>query len=300
MHLGNGIICPVTGIPMLAIAGITAYYAYKKAKTDFTKDKILPTVILTALVFSLQMINFSIPQTGSSGHIIGALLLSVLLGPYIAFLAMCSILLVQSLFFADGGLLALGCNIFNMGFLACFIAYPLLYKPLADKNKPVLGIILASIAALQFGSIGVVLEGALSGSVQTNSIMHFTGLMQAVHLVIGIVEGTVTGIIFSLSKTVNFKKFYSSLGFISLVLAGFICKYASTKPDGLEWSLLNISDSVSMQTQGILYRISELIQSKTAVFNMFPSTAGNITGMITVVILMYLLCVFLNKKVLKS
>ena len=107
MHLGNGIICPVTGIPMLAIAGITAFYAYKNMKKDFNKDKILLTVTLTGLVFALQMINFAIPTTGSSGHIVGAVLLSALLGPYAAFLAMCSILLVQSVFFADGGLLAL-------------------------------------------------------------------------------------------------------------------------------------------------------------------------------------------------
>ena len=149
MHLGNGIICPVTGIPMLALAGAAAFYAYKKARKDFSKDKILPAVAVTGLVFALQMINFAIPQTGSSGHIVGGVLLAAILGPYAAFLAMCSILLVQSVFFADGGLLALGCNIFNMGFLACFVAYPLLYKPLADRKKSVAGAILASVAALQ-------------------------------------------------------------------------------------------------------------------------------------------------------
>ncbi|MFR1477004.1 MAG: energy-coupling factor ABC transporter permease [Hydrogeniiclostridium mannosilyticum] len=135
MHLGNGIICPVTGIPMLAIAAGTAFYAYKKARRDFTKDKILPTVALTALVFALQMINFAIPSTGSSGHIVGGMLLAALLGPYAGFLAMCSILIVQAVFFADGGLLALGCNIFNMGFLACFAAYPLIFKPLPTETK---------------------------------------------------------------------------------------------------------------------------------------------------------------------
>ena len=104
MHLGNGIICPVTGIPMLAAAGIAAYYAYKKAKTDFTKNKIFTTVAATTLVFALQMINFAIPQTGSSGHIVGGILLAILLGPAAAFLAMCAILLVQAVFFADGGI----------------------------------------------------------------------------------------------------------------------------------------------------------------------------------------------------
>ena len=70
MHLGNSIICPVTGIPMLAAAGVAAYFAYKKAKTDFSKDKIFKTVAATGLVFAMQMINFAIPETGSSGHIV--------------------------------------------------------------------------------------------------------------------------------------------------------------------------------------------------------------------------------------
>ncbi len=74
------------------------------------------------------MINFSIPQTGSSGHFIGAILLAILLGPNIAYIAMSVIITIQAIFFNDGGILALGCNIFNMGFLACYVAYPFIYK----------------------------------------------------------------------------------------------------------------------------------------------------------------------------
>jgi len=233
MHLGNGIICPVTGIPMLAIAAGTAFYAYKKARRDFTKDKILPTVALTALVFALQMINFAIPSTGSSGHIVGGMLLAALLGPYAGFLAMCSILIVQAVFFADGGLLALGCNIFNMGFLACFAAYPLIFKPLANRNKAVFGIILASVAALQLGSIAAVIEGALSGSIAISSVLNFTGLMQAIHLPIGIVEGLVSGLVMVAAKFVDSKKLSIGFGAISLILAGIISQYASTKPEDL-------------------------------------------------------------------
>lgn len=164
MHLGNSIICPIAGIPMLAAMGVAAFWAFKNAKKDFTKDKVLPTVALTSLVFGLQMVNFTIPATGSSGHLVGALLLAVLLGPHAGFLAICSILLVQALFFADGGLMALGCNIFNMGFLACFLVYPFVYKPLAENKYAVLGAILSSVAALQLGSIAVVAESFISGS----------------------------------------------------------------------------------------------------------------------------------------
>jgi cobalt/nickel transport system permease protein len=73
------------------------------------------------------MINFTIPGTGSSGHLGGGMILAILLGPYAGFLTMASLLVVQSLFFADDGLMALGRNIFNLGFFPCFIAYPFIF-----------------------------------------------------------------------------------------------------------------------------------------------------------------------------
>ncbi len=299
MHLGNGIICPMTGIPMLAVAAGTAFYAFKHAKQDFTKDKILPAVALTTLVFALQMINFALASTGSSGHIVGAILLSIFLGVHTAFLAMCAILVVQAVFFADGGLLALGCNIFNMGFLACFAAYPLLFKPLSERNKPVLGAILASVGALQLGSIAVVIESALSGSIALSSILSFTGLMQAIHLPIGIIEGVITGGIYAISKFTSTKNLSIGFGAMSILLGCFISQYASQKPDGLEWSLLSISDSVVSQTQGFLYNISELVQAKTAVLSSMTPVFGNITGILTVSAIMYVLCLMISSKAVK-
>lgn len=292
MHLGNGFICPVTGLPMLAVAAGTAFYAFKKAKKDLTKDKIMPAVMLSALVFALQMINFAIPATGSSGHIVGGVLLAALIVPFAAFLAMCSILLVQAVFFADGGLFALGCNIFNMGFLACFVAYPFLFKPLEERNKPVLGAIIASVAALQFGSIAVVLEGALSGSIQLSSLLNFTALMQAIHLPIGLVEGIVTGAVVVIAKQVKPANLSIAFGGISLILAGFISQYASTKPDGLEWSLLNISDAFISQTQSSLYAISEALQAKTSILLNFAPSIANIAGLMILAVLMYFACSF--------
>ena len=300
MHLGNGIICPVTGIPMLAIAGITAFYAYKNMKKDFNKDKILLTVTLTGLVFALQMINFAIPTTGSSGHIVGAVLLSALLGPYAAFLAMCSILLVQSVFFADGGLLALGCNIFNMGFLACFVAYPLLYKTFASKNKSFTAAVLASVGALQLGAIAVVAESFFSGSVEASGISNFALLMQAIHLPIGIVEGIVTGGIVIAAKFIGEKKLSIFSGTAAFVLAGVISNYASQKPDGLEWSLLSISDSVVMQTQNTFYSISEAVQAKTSIFASMPYTVGSVAGLIVIGCIIYLGCIWVNNRMVKE
>ena len=295
MHLGNSIICPVTGIPMLVAAGAMVVWAFKKAKKDFTKDSILPAVALTSFVFALQMINFSIPTTGSSGHIVGAILLAALLGPYTGFLAICGILLVQALFFADGGLMALGCNIFNMGILACFAAYPLIYKPLADRKRPVTGAILASIAALQLGSIAVVIESFISGS--TSNFAMFASLMQSIHFAIGIIEGIFTAaVIVIANKTAISKKFSYCISGLALILAGFISQYASTKPDGLEWSLLNMSESFVEQTQGYFYNLSEIIQAKTAILSQIPAIPANILGLLAVAAVMYAACIILTNK----
>ncbi|MGN0015631.1 MAG: energy-coupling factor ABC transporter permease [Candidatus Gastranaerophilaceae bacterium] len=297
MHLGNGIICPVTGIPMLVLAGAAAFYAFKKARNNFSKDKMMPAV--TTLVFAMQMINFSIPMTGSSGHVVGGVLLAAILGPFSAFLAMCSILIVQSVFFADGGLLALGCNIFNMGFLACFVAYPFLYKPLADKNKPLLGAVLASVAALQFGSLAVVAEGVLSGSIQLSNAVSFAALMQLIHLPIGIAEGIVTAAVILIFKSTDIKKSSILFGGTAFMLAGFIAQYASQKPDGLEWALLKISDSLVLQTQGAIYVLAETIQSKTAIFSEVSSSFANIFGVIAVACIIYTAMKFVNLKAIK-
>lgn len=295
MHLGNSIICPVTGIPMIIAAGAAAFWAFKKAKKDFNRENILPTIALTGFVFALQMINFSIPSTGSSGHIVGGLLLAALLGPYAGFLAICSILLVQAVFFADGGLMALGCNIFNMGFLACFVAYPFVYKPLAENRRTALGAILASIIALQLGSIAVVAESALSGSTSAD-VGLFASLMQSIHLAIGLVEGVFTAAVILIAQRATQKPFIYSIAGISLILAGVISQFASSKPDGLEWSLINMSDAFTVQTQGYIYSASELIQSKAAILTQMPSIPANIAGLTLTALLMIAICKLLTVK----
>ena len=91
--------------------------------------------VMGAFIFAAQMINFTIPGTGSSGHIVGGILLSCLLGAWPAFLTLSSVLIIQSLLFADGGILAMGWNIINMAASSCLIAYPLIMKPFLDKFK---------------------------------------------------------------------------------------------------------------------------------------------------------------------
>ena len=167
MHMADALISPAVGGTMwAATAGLTVYSA-RKLKEDLDEHLVPLMGVLGAFIFAAQMLNFTIPATGSSGHLGGGMILAILLGPYAAFLVMASVLTIQALFFADGGLLALGCNIFNLGFFPCFIAYPFIYKKIVGaqptQGRILLGAMAAAILSLQMGAFGVVLETLFSG-----------------------------------------------------------------------------------------------------------------------------------------
>ncbi len=195
MHMADALISPAVGGTMwVTTAGLIAWCARKVKETR--DDRLVPMMgVLGAFIFTAQMINFSIPVTGSSGHLGGGLILAILLGPYAAFLVIASVLSVQALFFADGGLLALGCNIFNLGFFPAFIAYPLVYRLIAGKDRvgtrAWIAALVAGIIGLQLGTCGVVVETKLSG-ISELPFKSFLLIMQPIHLAIGIVEGLAT------------------------------------------------------------------------------------------------------------
>jgi cobalt/nickel transport system permease protein len=158
MHMADALLSPAVGGTMgAATAGLIAYCSHK-VRTELDTYKVPLMGVLGAFIFAAQMINFSIPGTGSSGHLGGGLLLAILLGPHAAFLTIASVLVIQALFFADGGLLALGCNIFNLGFLPAFIAYPFIYKifinSASTRRRMSFFTIIAAVVALQLGASG--------------------------------------------------------------------------------------------------------------------------------------------------
>lgn len=110
MHMADALLTPaVAGVMYAAsavVAGASIVELHKEEKQDLTSAaKKLPTMaVMSALVFAGQMINYTIPGTGSSGHLCGGLLLTSVLGPWAGFLSMIVILTIQCLFFADGGL----------------------------------------------------------------------------------------------------------------------------------------------------------------------------------------------------
>jgi cobalt/nickel transport system permease protein len=225
--------------------------------------------VLGAFVFAAQMINFTIPATGSSGHLGGGLLLAILLGPSAAFLTISSVLMVQALFFADGGLLALGCNMFNLGVFPAFIANPFIYKKMVGRNpqqsRMVVAAIIAAVVGLQFGSFGVVLQTVASGVVSI-PFDTFLLLMQPIHLAIGIVEGVVTALVVSfvyrarpeVLESVLQDKPLGEFPIRSLIITfliaatligGVLSWFASEYPDGLEWSIAKITGSEELPEQ---------------------------------------------------
>jgi len=261
MHMADALISPAVGGAMwAATAGLTVYSA-KKLKKNLDEHRVPLMGVLGAFIFAAQMINFTIPGTGSSGHLGGGMILAILLGPSAAFLVMASVLTIQALFFADGGLLALGCNIFNLGFFPCFLAYPFIYQKIVGaeptQGRILSGAMVAAIIGLQLGAFGVVLETLFSG-VSELTFSTFVLLMQPIHLGIGIVEGLVTAAVVSFvwkahphtlamvktaapARAHSHKPLLIGLALFAVVAGGMLSWFASTHPDGLEWSIKGVA-----------------------------------------------------------
>ncbi|MFZ4855102.1 MAG: energy-coupling factor ABC transporter permease [Desulfuromonadaceae bacterium] len=285
MHMADALISPAVGGALWAASAAVIAYCSKKVRSGMN-DGIVPLMgVMGAFIFSAQMINFTIPVTGSSGHLGGGMILAVLLGPYAAFLTIASVLVVQALFFADGGLLALGCNIFNLGFFPAFIAYPLIYKKIVGSTptpqKISAASLLAAITGLQLGAFGVVLETAASG-VSSLPFVPFLTIMQPIHLAIGVVEGVVTASVISfvykarpeiLQSAINTGPVTARplrnvlLGFLlaALLTGGILSWFASGHPDGLEWSIAKVTGQ-ELHKEKKLQKNSKISTSFTGLF----------------------------------
>ena len=285
MHMADALLSPAVGGTLWTVTAGTIAFCARKVQQDLDDRKIPLMGVLGAFIFAAQMINFTIPATGSSGHLGGGMILAILLGPSAAFLTIASVLTVQALFFADGGLLALGCNIFNLGVFPCCIAYPFLFKPLAgDRKNPMriaIGATLASIVGLQLGALAVVLETVLSG-ISELPLEAFLWAMLPIHLAIGLVEGLITTAVVSFvwkarPEILEFSATSRPLGNLSLtnvltgltlaaaITGGVLSWFASSFPDGLEWAMAKTSgqEELAAPAEG-MHQVLAAIQEKTA------------------------------------
>lgn len=313
MHMADALVSPavagVAGAAAVALIGVASH----KVKS-IKRDDIVPLMgVMGAFIFAAQMINFTIPGTGSSGHIIGGVLLASLLGPWAAFITLTSVLIIQCLIFADGGLMALGCNIINMAAMSCLVAYPLIYRPIAgssvSKGRLSLAAVAACIFGLEAGALAVTAETELSG-VTALSTSSFLALMSSIHLAIGLCEGVATALVISFvasydrnmlfsqqkndpgiseGKTSSGKRktvLWSFVAFALVMAAGFTW-IASENPDGLEWSIAKITGNTELGAATI---------PSTAFIPDYDSTFAGIIGGVIVMVMLWCVCALLFRR----
>ena len=281
MHMADALIVPAVAGTMYLASGAAAGYSIHEVRLEDDPRKIPTMGVMGAFVFAAQMINFTIPGTGSSGHICGGMLLSALLGPWAGFLTMIGVLLVQCLFFADGGLLALGCNVWNMAFYGCFIGALLIWRPImrsgADKKKITLASVLGCVITLQLGALSVCVETLISG-VSELPFSVFLGTMLPIHLAIGLVEGLITAAVLCFVHEArpqmlwgvgageqegrfSFRSTLAILGVVTAAVAGVLSLFASAFPDGLEWSMEKVAGTAELEAAGGAYDVAGGIQN---------------------------------------
>jgi len=159
----------------------------KRVLTQMGEGKIHTMGVVAAWVFSAQMFNFPI-NSGTSGHLIGGVFASVLLGPFAGTIVIAVVLLIQSLLFADGGIMALGANIINMAVLGSLVSY-YIFSGLKRIVPETLAIVFTSWLSVMMAAFACSLEIGLSGTISLPSV---TTAMMRVHSIIGVAEALIT------------------------------------------------------------------------------------------------------------
>jgi len=254
MHMANELLSVPVAAGTLAVAGVGLGFICRKARQVISSDKMALMGIMGAFIFAAQMINFQLPaMPGTSGHMVGAVLLAIILGPHAGVVVISSVVIVQCLIFQDGGLLALGCNIINMGIVPSYLGF-FLYKSFTigafNNLRTYLGAMLGCMIAIEAGAFLVPIQAALSG-VLVVPFTAFLVTMLGVHLLVGFVEGLITVAVLgyiqqvrpdivsdSLAGKVRLSKkaVLVTLAVFTIITAGGFSLFACGFPDGLEWS----------------------------------------------------------------
>lgn len=316
MHMSDALVSTPVALTGVAIAVGLLAAAGKEIKRQDNTSTIPLMGVLGAFVFAAQMINFAIPATGSSGHVIGGVLLAAFLGPWAAFITLASVLIIQCLVFADGGLLALGCNLINMGAMTTLVAYPLIYKPIVRKSTNpwviTLGAVVACIVGLELGALCVSVETMLSG-VSALRWSEFLGIMALIHLPIGFVEGVATAAVLAFvaktrpdllvsegrkasKKTVGRAVLWFAVG--TIVIAGGIVWFASENPDGLEWSIEQVAgvEELEQEHPTIVSTIAGNVKNTTSLMPDYENPLSGIAGALIVLVIVWCVSAMIIRK----
>jgi cobalt/nickel transport system permease protein len=247
MHIPDGFLSLLVAITFWILSAVMVGIALRKTRQTLGERQVPLMGVLAAAIFAGQMLNFSVAG-GTSGHLLGAAIATILLGPWSAIMVMTSVVSLQALLFQDGGILALGANIFNMAIVGVLVADAVFAILSKLFKKQVWGTLasgfLAAWASIFIASLACAIELALSGTSPANLSIPAMG---AIHALIGIGEGLITVGALSLvmaarkdllkvdeAKTSANKGILIGGSLLALVLA-VLSPLASAHPDGLEW-----------------------------------------------------------------
>ena len=295
MHVPDGFINAQVSIGS-GIVSFATLWAYVRNAKNLVADKLIAlTGMMSALIFVLQMINFPI-AAGTSGHLLGGALAVIVLGPHLGIICISIVVVIQSLLFADGGLSALGINVFNMAIVTSLVGWLVITswkKLFGEANISIIsGSIVAGLLAVIFSSIAFVFEYALGGTVAV-PLSSVLLAMLSTHLLIGLGEGVITALIVSLLLRVRSDLVYvktnehvsnntsSIYGLFIFLLLCFtlITPYASSSPDGLESVAENFG---FLETDGLVLFLNDY--GISGLSNSFLSTIiSAVLGIVVVV-----------------
>ena len=263
MHIPDGLLSTPVAASLCGVAGVTLAMALRRNDQGDDDLRSIPQLAaLSAFIFAAQMVNFPV-FAGVSGHLAGAVLAALLVGPLRATLVMFTVLAIQALFFSDGGLLALGANLVNMGIVPAFVGYGL-YQLIAGKSpsklRQSLSVVCASTLAIVLSSVLAFLQIMLSGYDQIDAVS-LLSLLSGLHLLIGLAEGVITLLVFNwlresqeAPQTVSAReRWYAGGGALllaSAIVAGGLSWFASSHEDGFEASLSK-SNTVARFDEGL-------------------------------------------------
>jgi cobalt/nickel transport system permease protein len=194
MHIPDGFLDILTVVITYTIFVVYGVYALKKARTELGAEHTVLTSVLSAGIFAAQMLNWPLPG-GTSLHFVGGAVAGIILGPWLGFLSLFLVLLIQCLIFHDGGITALGANALNMAIISVlvgFFVYRMLVKAFGTGNS------VKFTGAFLGGWLGIVLAGAACGleigfsPAFPYGVAITVPVMVAWHALLGIVEGMIT------------------------------------------------------------------------------------------------------------
>ncbi|MBO8183188.1 MAG: energy-coupling factor ABC transporter permease [Archaeoglobus sp.] len=188
MHIPDGFLDLDIAFAFYILSGIVLAISIIKAKNDLSDRKAPLVGMIAASIFAAQMLNWPIPG-GTSAHFVGGALAGIILGPFAGCIAMASVLVIQALVFADGGITALGANIWNMGIVSVFVGY-YAFK-LLERRSVFVASAIAGWLGITLAAIFAGIEIGLSSSFDY-SIAVTVPVMGIWHGLLGIVEGFVT------------------------------------------------------------------------------------------------------------